>query len=108
MRYPVPFNTPFIHFLDQVPVCVISIRESVIFKQAIGGIVDLTGSEMRGGAVADGVVREALRGVRGLRMRGVSEAVQRMVDGLELLSDIGNQGTSVNKRLDPRPSTGGR
>ena len=34
-------------------------------------------------------------------MRGVSEAVQRMVDGLGLRSDIGNRGTSVNKRLDP-------
>ncbi len=37
-------------------------------------------------------------------MRGVSEAVQRMVDGLGLPSDIGNRGTSVNKRLDPNAS----
>ncbi len=34
-------------------------------------------------------------------MSGIGETIQRMVDGLGLPSDIGNRGTSVNKRLDP-------
>jgi len=44
---------------------------------------------------------EAFGGIRGLRMGGLIQAIQEIVDGLGLRSEIGNQGTSVNKRLDP-------
>ncbi len=44
---------------------------------------------------------EAFGRIRGLRMGGLIQVIQEIVDGMELLSDIGNHGASVNKRLDP-------
>ena len=58
---------------------------------------------MGGRAVPYCIVGKDLGRVRRLRMGGLIQVIQEIVDGLGLPSDIGNQGTSVNKRLDPRP-----
>ncbi len=44
---------------------------------------------------------EAFGRIRGLRMGGLIQAIQEIVDGMELLSDIGNHGSFFFYRLEP-------
>ena len=60
----------------EISISIISIREVAVFEQAIGGIGGVDGREVRGNTVADGIIGEALGGVRGLGMGGLSQAVQ--------------------------------